>query len=106
MQPNDDFKDNPLATVDQMIARLGGTDLSAHSQGPCGLLLEHLRAARTALLGAMRSQYSLSLEQAVESIACIPSKLTRADIKDALRSLIDVEKTRRARPLVARPLNT
>ena len=94
MQPNHDSPNNDLMTVDKMIAQLGGTDLSKRGEGSCGLLLEHLRAARTALLGTMQGQYSLSLEQAAESIACIPSKLTRGDIKDTLQGLIDLEKAR------------
>ena len=94
MQPNHDSPNNDLMTVDKMIAQLGGTDLSRRSEGSCGLLLEHLRAARTALLGAMPGQYSLSLEQSVESIACIPSKLTRGNIKDALQGLIDLDTAR------------
>jgi hypothetical protein len=94
MQQENQTSGSTLKTVDKMIAQLGGTDLSKRGEGPCGLLLEHLRAARTALLGAMQSQYSLSLEQAVESIACIPSKLTRGEIKASLESLIELETAR------------
>ena len=83
MQPGRELKE-----VDQMIASLGVADLGLHSHGPCDLLLEHLRAARTALLGAMHSEYLLSLEQAEDSIACVPSKNLRADMKGLLRALM------------------
>ena len=80
--------------IDQMISDLGGTELGLRSQGPCGLLLEHLRSARTALLGAMHSQYVLSLEQAEDSIACVPNKNLRADMKSSLRALVKSEEAR------------
>ena len=70
-----------------MIADLGGTDTSTHSPGSCGLLLEHLQAARRDLLGSMLKEYSLSLQQAKESVACISGKLARAKATKILSSL-------------------
>ena len=84
MQPNNDLK-----SLDDMIAGLGGAVSGRQTTGPCGLLLEHLQAARRGLLGSSRGEYSLSLEQAKESVACIPDKVSRTNTRTTLQGLID-----------------
>ena len=84
MRQNEDLK-----CIDQLIAGIGGTAPGAISEGRCGLLLEHLRAARRGLLGSMRKEYGLSLRQAKESVACIADKNARTETKRALGNLID-----------------
>jgi len=78
-----------LKRLDEMILNLGGANTSTQSPGPSGLLLEHLRAARTSLLGGMHGDYDLSLKQANESIACISSENLRAEVRKTLQGLID-----------------
>jgi hypothetical protein len=82
-------QDKDLKCLDELIAGLGSTGSGTQSKGPCGLLLEHVQAARRNLLGSMRGEYSLSLEQAKESVACIPDKSARTKTKEILQSLID-----------------
>ena len=86
--------DKQLKCLDDLIADLGGSDTSTHSKSPHGLLLEHLQAARRDLLGSMRAEYSLSLQQAKESVACIFDNRVRTKTKNILRSLLasDVRK--------------
>jgi hypothetical protein len=81
---------NQLRCLDELIATLGGADTGAHSQGPSGLLLEHLQAARRDLLGSIMSEYRLSLQQAKESVASILDKTARAEMKKRLQGLIDL----------------
>jgi hypothetical protein len=81
-------QDEDLKTLDGLIASIGGADTGAQSFGPCGLLLEHLQAARRDLLGSIRGEYRLSLEQAKESVACIADQSARNAMKDALKSLL------------------
>jgi hypothetical protein len=84
------YKD--LKCLDELIADLGGSnDAGRRSKGPCDLLLEHLQAARRDLLGSMPSEYSVSLQQAKDSVACISDKNARTEIKKILLSLIDSE---------------
>ncbi len=78
-----------LKNLDELIAHLGGTGISTQSVGPCGLLLEHMQAARRDLLGSMRNEYSSSLQFAKESLACIPDKAARVETKRMVQSLID-----------------
>jgi hypothetical protein len=81
-------QDNDLSCLDKLIADLGGSnDAARQSSGPCKLLLEHLHGARRNLLGSMSGEYSLSLKQATESIACISDKSARAELKKTLQSL-------------------
>lgn len=84
-------QDRDLKCLDQLISDLGGADNGTQSNGPCGLLLEHLQAARRHVLGSMRNEYSLSLEQAKESVACISDKSARTKMKGNLQNLIDLE---------------
>lgn len=72
-----------LERLDLLIANLGET------AGPCGLLLEHIEAARRSLLGSMGAEYDSNLKFASESVACIPSKAARAEAKRILQGLID-----------------
>jgi hypothetical protein len=81
--------DDTLHQLDSMILNLGGANISTQSPGPSGLLLEHLRVARTSLLGGMRGEYDLSLEQAKDSIACISGETLRTEVKKTLQGLID-----------------
>ena len=86
-------QDEDLKCLDKLIADFGGSsDAGQRSRGPCDLLLEHLQAARRYLLGSMPGEYSLSLQQAKESVAyCILDKNARAETKRILRSLIGSE---------------
>lgn len=81
-------QDVSLARLDKLIASLGGADTGTQSFGPCGLLLEHLQAARRDLLGSILGEYRLSLEQAKESVACIVDKSARGAMKEELQSLL------------------
>jgi hypothetical protein len=80
---------NDLKSLDDLIAGLGGAVSGRQTTGPCGLLLEHLQAARRGLLGSTRGEYSLNLEQAKESVACIPDKHSRTTTRATLQGLID-----------------
>lgn len=84
-------RNDGLMCLDRLIADVGGADSGTLSEGRCGLLLEHLQAARRDLLGSMPGEYGLSLHQAVESLGCISDKNRRNEIKKALRTLIDSE---------------
>jgi hypothetical protein len=77
-----------LNSIDQLIVDLGGAHVGTQSKGPCGLLLEHLRAARSNLLGSMSGEYRSSLQDAKESVACISDKNTQSDIRKRLQNLI------------------
>jgi hypothetical protein len=77
-----------LNSIDQLIVDLGGAHAGTQSRGPCGLLLEHLRSARTSFLGSMASEYKSSLEEAQESVACIADKKTQTDVRKRLQVLI------------------
>ncbi len=80
------IKDNPIEkdqngeTIDGLIARLGGLGEGTQSPNLCELLVEHLEAARRERLASMRVEYALTLEQAIDSLACVP------DGDDAMRS--------------------
>jgi len=89
-----------LKRLDNLIANLGGDDIGARSSGPCGLLMEHMQAARRGLLGSMRAEYCSSLQFAKESVGCIPGKDARAETKRILQGLIDSEG---ARPIQSGP---
>jgi hypothetical protein len=82
-------EDKDLIRLDELISGLGGTVTGSHSASPCGLLLEHLQAARRDRLGSMRAEYVVSLKQAKESIACILDKGVRAETKKVLQGLLD-----------------
>jgi hypothetical protein len=88
VQPGRIQSGDDLKSLDELIAGLGGANGGTQSTGPCGLLVEHLQAARRSLLGSMRGEYGLSLEQAKESVACISDKNSRANAKATLESLI------------------
>ena len=75
-------QDKDLSSLDNLVAGLQGSDSR-------GLLLEHLRAARCGLLGAMHGEYLMSLTQAMDSLACISDKGSRAETKQLLQGLID-----------------
>lgn len=78
-----------VSALDKLMLDLGSSpDAGKQSHGPCGLLLEHLRAARTSLLGAMPGEYRSSLKEAKESVACISDKKTQTDIRQRLQILI------------------
>lgn len=82
---------NELKSLDELMVNLGGAGIGTQSAGPCGLLLEHLQAARRDFLGSMRAEYCSSLKFAKESIACIADKSARAGVKQILQGLIDSE---------------
>jgi hypothetical protein len=80
---------NSLKNLDQLIAEVGGAgNPGTQSRGPCSLLIEHLRSARSSFLGSMPAEYKSSLEEAQESIDCIADKSRRTDIKKRLQHLI------------------
>ncbi len=78
-----------LKSLDRLIVDAGGAgDAGKQSSGSHGLLLEHLRAARSSLLGSMPGEYRSSLREAKESAACISDKNTKSDIRKRLQILI------------------
>ena len=78
-----------LQSLDRLILDAGGTgDAGKQSKSPHSLLIEHLRAARSSLLGAMPGEYRSSLQEARESAACIADKTEQVDIKQRLQELI------------------
>jgi hypothetical protein len=78
-----------LQSLDRLILDAGGGgDVGKHSKSSHGLLIEHLRAARSSLLGAMPGEYRSSLREAKESAECISDKTTQVDVKKRLQSLI------------------
>jgi hypothetical protein len=81
-------QDKDLKSLDGLIAGLGGADFGMQSNGPCGLLLEHLQTARRSLLGSMGNEYSLSLQQAKEFVGCIHDKGQRAKTQETLEALL------------------
>jgi hypothetical protein len=81
--------DQSLMRLDKLVADIGGADFGTRSEGRCGLLLEHLQAARRDLMGSMPGEYGLSLQQAEESLSCISDKNDRNEIKKALRTLLE-----------------
>jgi|HubBroStandDraft_2_1064218.scaffolds.fasta_scaffold468641_2 hypothetical protein len=83
-----------LRSLDELIVKLGGAGIGVQTAGPCGLLLEHIQAARRDLLGSMRAEYNSSLKFAKESVACIPGKSARAEATGILQGLIDSEARR------------
>jgi len=83
------LQDKALIRLDALIAGLGGAASGSRSAGPCGLLLEHLQAARRDRLGSMRAEYLVSLTQAKDSIGCILDKGARAETKKVLQGLLD-----------------
>jgi hypothetical protein len=89
MQPFAMRQGADLKSLDELIANLGGDDIGMRSTGPCGLLMEHIQAARRGLLGSMRAEYNSSLQFAKESVACIPGKDAQAETKKRRQSLID-----------------
>jgi hypothetical protein len=83
-----------LRSLDELLIKLGGAEIGMRTEGPCGLLLEHLQAARRDLLGSMRAEYGSSLQFAKESVGCIPGKSTRADVKRILQGLQEANAAR------------
>lgn len=82
--------DKDLKSLDELMASLGGSDdVGKHSGSGYGLLLEHLRGARSNLLGSMFKEYRASLTDAKESVACIADKNTRSNTSRTLQGLID-----------------
>lgn len=78
-----------LQSLNRLILDAGGADEAGkHSKRPNRLLLEHLRAARSSLLGAMPDEYKSSLQEAKESADYIADKTTQDDIKKRLQNLI------------------
>jgi hypothetical protein len=83
-------QDKDLKSLDELVSSLGGAnDAGKHSGGPCGLLLEHLRGARSNLMGSMFKEYRASLRDAKESVACILDQTTRNNTSKTLQGLID-----------------
>lgn len=80
---------NGLESLDELIADLGGgASAGTQSSGPCKLLLEHLRSARTSFLGSMPGEYRSSLEEACESAACITDRTRQNALKQRLKRMI------------------
>jgi|GEM_PF-3041994 len=81
-------RDKDVKLLDGLIAGLGGSDEGMKTPGTSGLLIEHLREARSNLMGSMRAEYGLNLDQAKSSLACVTDKTKRADVKETLAGLI------------------
>jgi hypothetical protein len=79
---------NNLRSLDQLIADVGSSDAGSQSAGPCGLLIEHLRAARSSLLGSMPGEYRSSLQEAKASLACISNKNAQTEVRKRLQNLL------------------
>jgi hypothetical protein len=78
-----------LKSLDQLIVEAGGAeDAGKQSNSSHDLLIEHLRSARSSLLGSMPGEYKSSLQEAKESAACITDKNTQSDIRKRLQNLI------------------
>jgi hypothetical protein len=78
-----------LQSLDRLILDAdGGGDAGKQSKSSHGLLLEHLRSARSSLLGSMPGEYKSSLREAKESAACITDKKAQSDIRKRLQELI------------------
>lgn len=78
-----------LTRLDQLIVDAGGAeDTGKQSAGTHGLLLEHLRAARSSFLGSMPGEYRSSLKEAKESATCVSDRIAQSDIRKRLQSLI------------------
>lgn len=78
-----------LKSLDQLIVEAGGGgDFGKQSKSTHGLLLEHLRSARSSLLGSMPNEYKSSLQEAKVSATCITNKNTQIDIRKRLQNLI------------------
>ena len=78
-----------LKSLDQLILEAGGGgDFGKQSKSTHGLLLEHLRSARSSLLGSMPGEYKSSLQEAKVSAACIADKNTQIDVRKRLQDLI------------------
>ena len=75
-----------LQSIDRLILDAGNA--GKHSRTSHGLLIEHLRAARSSLLGAMPDEYRSSLQEAKKSAARIADETTQVDIKQRLQKLI------------------
>jgi hypothetical protein len=78
--------------LEELISGLSGPgDSDRNSSGRCGLLLEHLDAARRNLLGSMRGEYIFSMEGAKRSLSCISAKSLRDHVKQTIQSLVAEE---------------
>lgn len=78
-----------LGRLEELIASLGGgNNPGTHSEGSCVLLLGHLETARRSMLGSMRGEYALNLDQAKNAIGCIPPGNQRDQAKQTLQFLI------------------
>ena len=78
-----------LQSLDRLIADVGGAgDSGKQSKSPHGLLVEHLRTARTSFLGSMPGEYRSSLQEAKTSAACIADRSTQNDVRKRLQILI------------------
>jgi hypothetical protein len=77
-------RDADLQRLDELIKELG------HSQeNRDDLLIQHLQSARTYLLGAMPEEYSLSLQNAKESLSVVRDENARRRWEGTLSSLLD-----------------
>jgi hypothetical protein len=82
-------QDKDVKLLEGLIAGLGGPDEGIETPGPSGLLMEHLVEARSNLMGSMRAEYGLNLDQAKGALACVPDKIKRAHIKETLLGLMN-----------------
>jgi hypothetical protein len=78
--------DSDLRSLEGLIARLGSANGQGRHSGE--LLLEHLAAARRYRLGAMHNEYGFSLQQASDSVNCLPEASARKHASEVLHSLI------------------
>ena len=79
MQNVDTSKD--LAELDNLLDELTG-----ETEAQCELLREHLEGARAYLVGAMPTEYALSLRMADEALNCVSNRHLRARIEHFIQS--------------------
>lgn len=82
-------QDENLKSLEEFIARLGGSKDVRQSPRPSDFLVEHLQSARRSLLGSMPGEYRFNLQQAKESAASLSDKSVRSETKKLLQTLID-----------------
>ena len=77
-------RDADVQRLDELIVELGRSQENRDD-----LSIEHLRSARTYLLGAMPEEYALSLQNARESLSLVRDEPVRRRLEEGLSSLLD-----------------
>jgi hypothetical protein len=82
--------DKQLRSLEGLMADLGSA--TGHGNHSGQLLLEHLAAARRYRLGAMHNEYGFCLQQANDSVNCLPELSARKHAKEVLGGLIAAQR--------------